>query len=116
MPTEQTIALPQLILAAVIGGLAIRYFFFPSSSSSSSADAGGSSSNGGGPLSRAPAANRVREEDVERVLQMFPQLQRRVVMWDLQRNGGNIAATTERVLSGRSLETVSCRCPLPLRY
>jgi coupling of ubiquitin conjugation to ER degradation protein 1 len=29
-------------------------------------------------------------------------------MWDLQRNGGNIAATTERILSGRGLEEVSC--------
>jgi len=26
-------------------------------------------------------------------------------MWDLQRNGGNVAATTERILSGRGLET-----------
>jgi len=35
---------------------------------------------------------------------MFPQLSRRDIMWDLQRNGGNVAATTERVLSGRALE------------
>ena len=28
-------------------------------------------------------------------------------MWDLQRNGGNVTATTERVLSGRALEVVS---------
>jgi coupling of ubiquitin conjugation to ER degradation protein 1 len=28
-------------------------------------------------------------------------------MWDLQRNGGNVAATTERILSGRGLEVVS---------
>jgi len=27
-------------------------------------------------------------------------------MWDLQRNGGSVQATTERVLSGRSLDTV----------
>jgi len=26
-------------------------------------------------------------------------------MWDLQRNGGNVVATTERILSGRGLET-----------
>ena len=30
-------------------------------------------------------------------------------MWDLQRNGGNVAATTERILSGRGLETVRLR-------
>lgn len=27
-------------------------------------------------------------------------------MWDLQRNGGSITATTERILSGIGLETV----------
>ncbi|PQE15424.1 hypothetical protein CJF31_00008948 [Rutstroemia sp. NJR-2017a BVV2] len=29
---------------------------------------------------------------------------RRSIMWDLQRNGGNVVATTERILSGRGLE------------
>lgn len=28
-------------------------------------------------------------------------------MWDLHRNGGSVAATTERILTGRGLETVS---------
>ncbi len=37
---------------------------------------------------------------------MFPQLSRRDIMWDLQRNGGSVAATTERVLGGRGLERV----------
>ena len=27
-------------------------------------------------------------------------------MWDLQRNGGSVQATTERVLGGRALDTV----------
>ena len=44
---------------------------------------------------------------MERIQQMFPQTSRRCIMWDLQRNGGNVAATTERILSGRGLETVS---------
>lgn len=44
---------------------------------------------------------------MDRVQQMFPQVGRRTIMWDLQRNGGNIAATTERILSGRGLEEVS---------
>ena len=39
--------------------------------------------------------------------QMFPQVARRSIMWDLQRNGGSVAATTERILSGRGLEEVS---------
>jgi coupling of ubiquitin conjugation to ER degradation protein 1 len=44
---------------------------------------------------------------------MFPQFDRRQIAWDLERNRGNMAATTERVLSGRGLETVSL---LLLRY
>ncbi|CAF9935638.1 MAG: hypothetical protein HETSPECPRED_009854 [Heterodermia speciosa] len=35
---------------------------------------------------------------------MFPQLDRRAIQWDLHRNGGSIAATTERVLSRGSLD------------
>lgn len=50
---------------------------------------------------------RAREADIERIQQMFPQVPRRSIMWDLQRNGGNVVATTERVLSGRGLEVVS---------
>jgi hypothetical protein len=38
---------------------------------------------------------------------MFPQVSRRSIMWDLQRNGGNVVSTTERILSGRGLEVVS---------
>ena len=33
-------------------------------------------------------------------------------MWDLQRNGGSVAATTERILGGRGLEVVSFPCVL----
>ncbi|KAI5285716.1 hypothetical protein KEM55_000540 [Ascosphaera atra] len=36
---------------------------------------------------------------------MFPQANRREVMWDLARNGGNVAATTERILTGGRLDT-----------
>lgn len=37
-------------------------------------------------------------------------------MWDLQRNGGNVVATTERILSGRGLEVPpqSFQPPLPI--
>lgn len=43
---------------------------------------------------------------------MFPQVGRREIMWDLQRNGGSVAATTERILGGRGLEVVSLPCGL----
>ena len=37
---------------------------------------------------------------------MFPQVDRRTVLWNLQRDGNNVASTTERILAGR-METVS---------
>jgi len=84
----------------------IRYFFF-SSSSSASPHRNGSSANN----------LRAREADVERIQQMFPQVSRRNIMWDLQRNGGNVVATTERILSGRGLEVPpqSFQPPLPVQ-
>jgi hypothetical protein len=96
---DQTVNIPQLILILVLGVLAIRYFFFSSSVSATNSQTRGS----------AAAANnvRAREADVERIQQMFPQVSRRCIMWDLQRNGGNVVATTERILSGRGLEVVS---------
>lgn len=94
--SDQTINIPQLLLIIVLGGLALRYFFF-SSSSTTTANHGASSANN----------VRAREADVERIQQMFPQVSRRSIMWDLQRNGGNVVATTERILSGRGLEVVS---------
>ena len=96
MADEQTINIPQLVVVLVLGGLAIRYFFFATPSASA-----------------RPRAStiRAREQDVEHIQQMFPQVGRRLIMWDLQRNGGNIAATTERILSGRGLEEVSAAQP-----
>jgi len=104
MAEEQTINLPQLLLVLLIGGLALRYFFFsgPSARTSPSLPSGNN--------------NRAREADVERIQQMFPQISRRSIMWDLQRNGGNVAATTERILSGRGLEVPpqTFQPPLPV--
>ncbi|EHK95975.1 putative Coupling of ubiquitin conjugation to ER degradation protein 1 [Glarea lozoyensis 74030] len=93
---DQTINVPQLLLIILLGGLAIRYFYFGAAAEGT----------GGSNVGRTSAHNvRAREADVETVQQMFPQVPRRSIMWDLQRNGGNVAATTERVLSGRGLET-----------
>ncbi|CAL3969808.1 hypothetical protein PZA11_007618 [Diplocarpon coronariae] len=90
---DHTINLPQLAFLIILGGIAIRFFFFSSGPSSSPNRSSNSTNN-----------IRAREEDVERIQQMFPQVPRRTIMWDLQRNGGNVVATTERVLSGRGLE------------
>ena len=90
---QQTLNLPSLIIVVIIVGLSIRYFFFSPSSNNI-----GSSSN------RGRAADPAH---VDQLQQMFPQLNRRDIQWDLQRNGGSVQATTERVLGGRGLERVS---------
>lgn len=109
MANEQ-INVPSLILVLVFSGLVLRYLFSTPGGGNQAAaagDRGGSQSGagarrvgGGGPVSRE------REAAVARIQQMFPQVDRRTVLWDLQRNGGNLTATTDRILAGR-LETVS---------
>lgn len=90
---EQTINLPQLFVLTLIGFLALRWYF--SSRTPSTANA------------RNDGVSRVNPAHVEQLLQMFPQLDRRTVMWELQRNGGNVQIVTEKVLMGRALERVS---------
>jgi len=91
---EPSINIPSLLTLAVVSFFVIRWFFNRDSG------AGGS---------RAGAQGRTRgrvadPEQVEQIAQMFPQLSRRDIAWDLQRNGGSVAATTERILTGRGLE------------
>jgi hypothetical protein len=89
---EQSINIPQVIVFAVVAFLVYRWY-------SSKPSANGT----------RPAANRsvrINPAQIDTIAQMFPQLNRRDIAWDLQRNGGNAAATTERVLSGRSLDSV----------
>jgi hypothetical protein len=93
--SHQTLNIPGLLVVAIFSFIAIRWYF--SSPASSSAV--------GVPGSRN-AASRINTTHVDQIAQMFPQLSRRDIMWDLQRNGGSMAATTERVLSGRGLEQV----------
>lgn len=67
------------------------------------------------PVRTAEQMLRSREVAVQRIQQMFPQVERRSILWDLQRNGGNIQSTTERILAGR-LETPPVTFqPPPLR-
>ncbi|KAI1300883.1 hypothetical protein F5Y03DRAFT_408082 [Xylaria venustula] len=88
---DEQVSLTSLVLIVVLGGLVLRYLFFPSSAGSSGAQQG-----------RDAAANsRAREAAVERIQQVFPQIDRRTILWELQRNRGNITATTERILTGR---------------
>ncbi|KAL1842882.1 hypothetical protein VTJ49DRAFT_3899 [Mycothermus thermophilus] len=89
-----------LFLILVVSGVVIRYLFFSPSSSSSSSTSGSARS-----AARAAEQLRAREAAAERITQMFPQIDRRTALWDLQRTGGNVALTTERILAGR-IETV----------
>ncbi|KAI1142295.1 hypothetical protein F5Y05DRAFT_370418 [Hypoxylon sp. FL0543] len=86
---DEQVSLTSLILIVVLGGLIIRYLFFSPSTPAAR------------PVRDAQSASRAREAAVEHIQQMFPQVDRRTVLWDLHRNGGNIAATTERILAGR---------------
>jgi coupling of ubiquitin conjugation to ER degradation protein 1 len=98
----QQLNLSSLAVLMVVSGLIIRYFFFSPASDSSSSSSTSSSRRGADPAALA----RAREAAVDRIQQMFPQVDRRTLLWDLQRTGGSVAATTERILAGR-LETVS---------
>ncbi|CAE7174460.1 hypothetical protein PTNB73_02667 [Pyrenophora teres f. teres] len=101
---EQSVNVPQVLIFVVVIFLVSRWYL------SKSGDAA--------PGTRA-AANRatvsVNPAHIDQVAEMLPQLSRRDIAWDLQRNGGNVAATTERALSGRGLDTAppSFQIPAP---
>ncbi|KAJ4313030.1 hypothetical protein N0V94_007157 [Neodidymelliopsis sp. IMI 364377] len=88
---EQSINIPQVIVFAVVAFLVFRWY------------SSKPSTNGTRPS--ASRSVRISPAQIDQIAQMFPQVDRRDIAWDLQRNGGNAAATTERVLSGRSLDT-----------
>ncbi|KAL4797067.1 hypothetical protein BDV19DRAFT_359636 [Aspergillus venezuelensis] len=89
---EPTLNIPSLLTLAVVSFFVIRWFF----------KRDGDNATPG--LRGRARGNVVDPAQVEQISQMFPQLSTREIMWDLQRNGGNVAATTERVLSGRGLD------------
>ncbi|CAI7676879.1 unnamed protein product [Penicillium pancosmium] len=89
---EPSLNIPSLLTLAVVSFFVIRWFF-----NRDDGPAGASRPRGRG--------NAVDPAQVEQISQMFPQLSTRDIMWDLQRNGGSAAATTERILTGRGLET-----------
>lgn len=96
MSNDGQFGIPSLVVVLVITGLVWKYLW-PS----------GSSSAPGGQARDSLSQMRQREVAVERIQQMFPQVDRRTILWDLQRNGGSIAATTEKILSG-TIQLVSC--------
>lgn len=99
---EQTLNIPQLVAVLLVGFLIFRWFFSASSSQSNA-----NSNDASRPQDSRNAGRRADPRHIEQIAQMFPQVGRREIQWDLQRNGGSPAATTERILSGRGLEVVS---------
>ncbi|PVI06248.1 hypothetical protein DM02DRAFT_514783 [Periconia macrospinosa] len=93
---EQTLNIPQILVFIVVTVLAVRWFFSKSSTDSNS------SNSSTRPTRTSP---RINAAQIEQIAQMFPQLERRSIAWELFRNGGNVQAVTEKVLSGRGLET-----------
>ena len=92
---EQTVSIPSLLLLAALGALAVKYFLFPSPASASASNP------------TATTRGQANPADVEQIANMFPQIPRRDIMWDLQRTGGSVAGTTERILGRGGLDTVS---------
>ena len=93
---QQTLSIPSLLLLAAFTAITIRYFFFTNSSTTT-------------PRTNSRTANPAH---VEQIATMFPQIGRREIIWDLQRNGGSVAATTERILSRGGLDAVRCNAPI----
>ncbi|MCJ1313106.1 hypothetical protein MMC25_006783 [Agyrium rufum] len=65
---------------------------------------------------RSRSGRRINPDHVEQIASMFPQVSRREIYWDLQRNGGGVAACSERILSGRSLDRPPPSFTLPPTY
>lgn len=96
MPEEEaSVNIPSLLTLAVVSYFVIRWFL------------NRDSSPGSGDARSRGRRNVVDPAQVEQISQMFPQLSTRDIIWDLQRNGGSVAATTERILTGRGLDVVS---------
>ncbi|KAJ5604654.1 hypothetical protein N7510_009808 [Penicillium lagena] len=91
---EPSLNIPSLLTLAVVSFFVLRWFL---NRDDSPAGASGRARGRGG--------NAVDPAQVDQIAQMFPQLGTRDIMWDLQRNGGSVAATTERILTGRGLDT-----------
>lgn len=99
MPEEEpSLNIPSLLTLAVVSFFVIRWFL--------NRDEAGGGGGAGDARSRS-RRNAVDPAQVEQISQMFPQLSTREIIWDLQRNGGSVAATTERILTGRGLDVVS---------
>ena len=111
---QASLNIPQLVAFVVISALIVRWLFFSSSSAANGAGSNNthdgtsssSLSSSSSPTHVTIAGRRIAERHVEQIQVVFPQYNRREILWDLVRNGGSPAATMERILGGRGLDTV----------
>ena len=89
---EPSLNIPSLLTLAVVSFFVIRWFL--------------NRDNGSASTAGRSRGRQIDPAQVEQISQMFPQLDRRDIMWDLHRNGGSVTATTERILSGLGLGRV----------
>ncbi|KAJ6264263.1 Coronin-2B [Drechslerella dactyloides] len=89
-------SLSQLIFCALVVLLVYRYL----TSSPQAQDAGHTRSSG-------TTNSTVPADAVEALRAMFPQVSVAAIWWDLERNGGSVEATTEKILAEGSLPEVS---------
>ncbi|OAG04137.1 uncharacterized protein CC84DRAFT_1096050 [Paraphaeosphaeria sporulosa] len=87
---EQTLNIPQIIVFIAVTVLIVRWFLKPSGA--------------GQPSSASNRAARLNPAQIDHLVQMFPQLDRRTVAWNLNRTGGNAQAITETLLAGGTLQ------------
>ncbi|KAL1992129.1 hypothetical protein VTN49DRAFT_4161 [Thermomyces lanuginosus] len=87
---EPSLNIPSLLTLAVVSFFVIRWFL--------------NRDNGSASTAGRSRGRQIDPAQVEQISQMFPQLDRRDIMWDLHRNGGSVTATTERILSGLGLD------------
>lgn len=92
---EQTLNIPQIIVFIAVTVLIVRWFLKPSAA--------------GPPSSASSRAARINPAQIDHLVQMFPQLDRRTVAWNLNRAGGNAQVITETLLAGGTLQQVRAR-------
>ncbi|KAF3930802.1 hypothetical protein ABW20_dc0107228 [Dactylellina cionopaga] len=95
-----SIGIPQLIFCAIVVALVYRYVV--------NSNQGDTSINNG----RRPRANNpaITADAIEALRAMFPQVSVAAIRWDLERNGGNVDATTEKILAEGSLPERASQC------
>ena len=89
--------IPQLLVFVILSVLAVRWYLSKPSTA------------GTRPQAQHRAGRAISPAQIDQVAAVFPQLDRRDIAWDLSRNGGNVTATTEKVLSTGRLDHVSLR-------